>query len=302
MTNLTCMIDSARWGPPWISQGFLWIYRRPTQPKWLVKESLGIHLWYRGKSARYSQIHRLQITNVLKYFAVLWWATNVLLEMEGRCCCCRWLWENLNHAFSFAAGQLAFLIETTVMEGGCFCPRGQLWWSKHKLTQSAQGSQLFHLLIHQNAEILKSYLPLLNVFNLLLIGFKWNYVGPRENPTDYFLWSPVQHCHLFQSEETGLIAVMRSSSGWSAGDTYQRRLAAGEMRQWPCNWPWLHIIDSSNCTTMRSAFWCRSGYNLFAPLNWLSGKLNCGALWVTGPTRFKGHTAHTASWWHPILS
>lgn len=124
----------------------------------------------------------------------------------------------------FRCGPIGFLNRDYSNGGGCLCPRGQLWWRKHKLTQSAQGSQLFHLLIHQNAEILKSYLPLPNVFNLLLIGFKWNYVGPRENPTDYFLWSPVQHCHLFQSEKTGLIAVMRSrvlvthvNVGWLLG-------------------------------------------------------------------------------------
>lgn len=186
--------------------------------------------------------------------------------------------------------------------GGFLCPRGQLWWSRRKLTHSAQGRELFHLLIHQNAQILKSYHPLPNRFNLFLIGFKWNYVGPGENPADYFLWNPFLRCHLFQSEKSGLIAVMRSSSGWNAGDTCQRRLAVGEMRQWPCNWPWLHTIDRSNCATMKSAFWCRPGYNFFAPLNWLSGKLSCGALWVTGPTRFKGRIAHTASWWHPILS
>lgn len=79
-----------------------------------------------------------------------------------------------------------------------------------------------------------------------------------------------------------------SDAQQSAGDTCQRWLAAGEMRQWPCNWPWLHIIDSSNRTTMGSTFWCRSSYNFFAPLNWLSGKLNCGALWVTGPHILKG--------------
>lgn len=245
------------------------------------------------------------MTNVPKYFAVLWWATNVLLEMEARCCWWWWwLWENgvFNHSFSFAVGQLASLIETTVMGGGCFCPRGQLWWSKRKLTHSARGGELFHFLIHQNAQILKSYHPLPNGFNLFLIGFKWSYVGLGENPADYFLCSPVQRCHLFRSEKNRLIAVMCSSSGWSAGDTCQRWLAAGEMRQWPCNWPWLHTIDSSNCASMRSAFWCPPGYNFFAPLNWLSGKLSCSTLWVTGATLFKGRTAHTASWWHPILS
>lgn len=66
------------------------------------------------------------MTDIPKFFAVLCWATNVLQEMEARCCCC-WLWENsvFNHAFSFAAGQLAFLIDTTVTGGGGGVPLSQ---------------------------------------------------------------------------------------------------------------------------------------------------------------------------------
>lgn len=107
----------------------------------------------------------------------------------------------------------------------------QLWWSKHKLTHSVQGGDLFHLLICQNGLILKSYHPLLNGFILFFNRVQVELGWPQRESHTLFTLNPIQCYHLFQSEKNGLIAVMCSTSGWSAGDTCQRRLATGEMRQ-----------------------------------------------------------------------
>lgn len=99
--------------------------------------------------------------------------------------------------------------------------------SKHRWTHSAPGPESFYLLIHQKCSHI--WIPLLVAEQ---IPFVFNEVqteraGPQRDSLRWFSLKPVQGCHLFQSDKHRLIAVTRSSSGWSAGDTSQRSLAAG---------------------------------------------------------------------------
>lgn len=97
---------------------------------------------------------------------------------------------------------------------------------------------------------------------------------PWEIPADYFLWkrSKVMCFYYFfvcflisnfkkSQPKQPLISLPLRCSGWSTSYTRQHVLPAGEMRRWPCNWPWLSITTRSNAVTMRNIFLWWQGHN-----------------------------------------
>lgn len=126
------------------------------------------------------------------------------------------------------------------------------------------------LLIHQNANLRNlnsTAFGWLDSICTVLIRFKQKHMLPWEIPADYFLWKWSKDVIFFILTLNANISWLHYS--WGAQDKAQVThvstcAAAGKIRRWPCNWPWLCIITRSNLVILRNIFLWWQGHNISA--------------------------------------